>query len=343
MAGTPIKKCNTCGREFLTENDFLKGTSRWRLCERGNLWFNCQCNSTNMIVKGKFPWYSPDLFMSARAKSLFNTLPGLRELPHMPTVVMELQQLLLVENVSSSQIAAVSKRDPIIASNILKIANNLKAELEGKIDSLEHAISYIGFRALSDIIVTASVSSFKFKTTIFNADEFWQECFLTGKIAEFLSVRYAKHIVPDEAYLAGALCNVGKVVLAICFPDQADTIALDTKDVKLLKGWRQSERQYECHDHCTLGEIAGAFWGLPEYVMSASANHHKVPESPSPRSHLAMDDIVRFANQLAHWVLLEPCKIESYILNYSSRIFGLNHIQVDQLAEELSALAPKSA
>jgi len=332
----PLKVCNTCGRKYMHENDFLKETTRWRMCERGNLWFNCGCNSTNMIIKGKFPWYSPDMNMSEDAKSVFNTLPALQELPHLPTSVMELQQLIRDDKTSSSQLARVSKKDPLIASNILKIANNLKAGGNNVvIESLEHAISYIGLNSLSDIVLTASIKAFPFETKIFKSDAFWDESFLTGKIAENLSRKFTPGLIADEVYLAGALANVGKVVLAICFPLQADKIAQDCQNPKKLTSWRQGEENHNTYDHSILGEIAASFWGLPEYIMQTAAHHHKIPEEKSFSEEKEITDVVRLANQLTHWVSLEPNKIEQNVLDGAAKAFGLSNTDLDKLAEEL--------
>ena len=341
MSANQTKKCNTCGRQYLTEGDYLKGTSRWRLCERGNLWFNCNCNSTIMIKKGKFPWYSPDMFMSEDAKSVFNILPAVQELPHLPTSVMELQQMIKDENVSSSELARVSKKDPLIAANILKIANNLKAsDGSAAIKSLEHGISYIGLNQMADIILTASVKAFPFKTSIFTSDPFWDESFLTGKIAEMVAKQYTPHLVPDEVYLAGALANVGKVVLAICFPELADAIETDTRDPNKLYSWRKGEEIHNAYDHSILGEIAASIWGLPEYIMSTVANHHTPPDESLTLENTNILDVVRLANQLSHWVLLEPNKIDQKLLESSAKIFGLDQKGLEGVADSLMELRP---
>ena len=334
---SPQKTCNTCGREYTTESDFLTNTTRWRMCERGNLWFNCNCNSTIMIIKGKFDWYSPDKFMSKSAASVFNTLPALQHLPHLPTAVMELQTLIKDENTDSSQLAQISKRDPLIASNILKIANNLKASSGQAIESLEHAISYIGLNTMADIVLTASISAFPFETTIFKSDDFWEEAFLTGRIAENLARKFAPHIIPDEAYLSGALCNVGKVIMAICFPKQADRIVRDSQDVKILTSWVQGEKAHKTQDHTILGEIAATFWGLPEYVMSCAAHHHSTTEK-SPNDPIEMEDITRLANQLTHWVMLAPNRIQEEVLEKSFKQFGMNRSDGEALADQLIPL-----
>ena len=67
-----IKKCKSCGREFRSERDFFENTSRWTICSQNNLWFDCSCESTLMLTKGKYPWYSPDKHMGIESSSVFN-------------------------------------------------------------------------------------------------------------------------------------------------------------------------------------------------------------------------------------------------------------------------------
>lgn len=278
-----------------------------------------------MVIKGKFDWYSPEKTMSERAQNIFNRLPALNSLPHIPTIVMELQQLVQQDSATSAQIAQLSKKDPLIAGNILKIANSMKQSSgDIVIESLEHAVSYVGINALKDIILAASIQAFPFETSVFNADKFWEASFLTGRIAEKLAEKYGSNsIIPDEAYLAGALCNVGKVVLAICFPQSADTIAKDEADPKVLSNWIKGERKHDIPSHQILGEIGAGLWGLPSYITVCTGNHHARPE-PGGLNEVELSDIICLANQMSHWVNLEPHKIDQSLLSAVASKFDLN-------------------
>lgn len=287
-----------------------------------------------MILKGKFPWYSPEKVMSDDARSVFNTLPALSDLPHIPTAVMELQQLIQEEDVSAEKLAKVSKRDPLIASSILNVANQRKSSSDKPIESIAHAISYIGMKGLSDILITASVSSFPFRTTVFSQDLFWQESFLIGRISEYLSQTYNKEIITDEAYLAGCLCNVGKVVYAICFPELTDKIASDIKNVKILGSWESCEKINNSHSYTILGEIAATFWGMPEYVMTVARHHLKIYNNTGNEKPNIVN-ICAFANQLSHWLLLQPTRIDKDLLAKLGNIFNLDEKGIEKVVEDI--------
>ncbi|MBF0440863.1 MAG: HDOD domain-containing protein [Oligoflexales bacterium] len=297
------KKCNGCGRVFSNVDHFLTFASRFRICESGNLWLNCTCKSTLMIPKGKYSWYSPSMKMSENAKTIFNKLSNLKELPHIPTFVMELQQLIQNKNTTSKALADASKKDPLITAKILEMANHLKPIDDGRaIESLSHAISYIGIQALSEIVTTASLRCFIFESKIFNADDFWKRSTLTGRIAEHMAKTFLPKAVSYEIYLSGALCNLGKVIMAIGFPDMADKIAKDMKDPTASGSWLAKEKLHGAYSHTVLGEIGASFWGLPEYAAEAAAEHHEMISPKEKTYPITALDIIKLANQITHLV-----------------------------------------
>lgn len=138
-----FKTCSLCKREYKNEEDFLENTSRWRVCKSGMLWFNCQCDSTLVIPKGKFDWYSPDKVLSSYAGKVFNKLILLKtEIPMMPSAAMEAQSLLLDERSSMKELSLSIRKMPHLAIEIIKIADNMRIG-RNKIESLEHACVYI--------------------------------------------------------------------------------------------------------------------------------------------------------------------------------------------------------
>lgn len=333
-------QCAVCNRVYAKESDFLNGTSRWRLCGQGHLWFNCTCGSTMLIKKGKFPWYSPEKMLSPEARGVFNSLGNLKNLPNVPTNVMELQQLLLKADVSPKEVAANLRHDPVMATHILQIAENIRNTrnpANPKIKSLEHAIVYVGFRYLSDLIMGAALKAMPLPQSGFDQDRFWKESYLTGSAAEFIMRRLKLELNPDEVFLGGSLCNLGKLVTAFCFPPLATKICRDVDDSTELSSWRKAEQSYQFPDHCILGEIASTLWGFPEYIMHAARRHHDVP-SERRLKDVDLGDLVAFANQMVHWILLRPHRMEYEIVTGFEKKTGLTERDVEALALDLGTL-----
>lgn len=328
------KTCGTCGRVYRTEDDFLSGTSRWRVCDRGILWFNCGCRTTMMVEKGRFDWYSPEAKMSDEARSVFNRLVQLKEIPHIPTTIMEVQSLLQTPNVTAREVAQAIKKEPLVASGLLQVANNLKAGRLQRIESLEHAVAYAGFQTLSDLLLIASVRAFKIDCAKFRPDNFWREAFLTGLVAENLGRRFCPYLASDMVYLAGCLANIGKVVQAMCFPDEVDRIVEDTTRPSDLKNWTVAEFNNDVPSHQILGEIASCVWGLPEYVTGVAGSHHDAESVDA----IGLEEIVKLANQLTHWLLFQPSRMDKAVFESSLRLFNLDELAVERIVSELVPL-----
>lgn len=334
MADSPIKTCNSCGRKFMTPRDFLLNTSRWRICDQGHLWFNCSCLSTGIILKGKFPWYDPTARISIEGESILNKIPAIRDIPRIPSFVMELQQLLENENATANQMATIVRNDSMLAASILKLANHMRPKGTEAIRSIAHAIAFAGVNSLKDMVTIAAVSRFQLTTENFNSDQYWDEAFLTGRVAEYLLQRLQLPFSKDQAFLAGSCCNVGKLVLAICQPDTADLFYREMRDIATLGSWTDAERRHQDFQHTILGEIGAAFWGFPEEFLDSICRHHEVPASEKKQDP-ALWELVGFANQVAHWVNLEPHQIDQKLLAAQQERFGISTKDLEKLVEEM--------
>lgn len=338
-------QCAVCNRVYAQEHDFLTGTSRWRLCSQGHLWFNCTCGSTMLIKKGKFLWYSPEKAMSPEAKGVFNSLGNLKDLPHFPTSVMEIQQLLLKPDVEPKEVASHLRHEPLMAQQIMQIAENIRNTRNpenAKIKSLEHAIVYVGYRSLSDLIMTAALKIMPLPESGFDQERFWTESYLTGSVAEFIMHRLTLKLNPDEVFLAGSLCNLGKLLSAFCFPPLATKISRDVDNPAVLCTWRHAEATYSFPDHCILGEIASTLWGFPDHILQSTRHHHDVPSTRRQREP-TLADVVAFANQMTHWILLRPHRMEYEIIRGFQEKTGLTEADVETLAHQLGDLHKKTA
>ncbi len=347
------KQCETCKRVFASESDFLANTTRWRICDQKNLWFNCNCGSTLMIKKGKFDWYNPAKTLSQPAAGLFNQLSSLQNLPHVSMTVMEIQESLQKPDVDIPKLSKKVRRDPIMAAELLETANNLKSsrdpEDRTKIDSIEHAIMYVGKSAFSDLVMTISLKSFAISTQLFDADRFWKESFITAELAEIIASKWGGEIVRDEVYISGALCNIGKIVGALSTPSVIDKIETMVSNPKTLCSWTQAEALLKTASHTILGEIGGALWGLPKYVLEGIASHHGSSmtwlKAPAKRDFpkLEMWECVALANQISHWILLRPSRMDQALLNQLTLAANISAKEIEAFAESHASLAGRVA
>ena len=327
------KVCNTCKRVYSTIDDFLENTERWRICDQGHLWFNCSCGSTNIIIKGKYDWYDPETLLSKDSQSIFNLLGGLKQLPHIPTYVMKIEQLIDDETTTSADIARAIKQTPIFAAKILNTVNSSAFAKYEKIEGLEHAISYIGRNYIKDYILVAILNTFSFKTKDFNPKIFWEQAFLTGALAEFIGKKVESKIDEGHLYVAGALANLGKIVQAMVSPKETDELYKMINNPNSLATWEKGEQLLAIPKHTLLGEIGGVFWGIPPRITEAIMHHHIAPESIKNYNELTL--IIALANQLSHWLVLRPHMSGQDLVEALLKHFNLHQKDGEEIVESI--------
>ena len=292
-----------------------------------------------MIVKGKFPWYDPQKppfqrRMSQASKSVFNKVASLEDLPHIPTSVLELQQLIGDPNTNSKQLSDAIRKDPVLASRLFRMANRL-IDQPKDLSSLEHVITYLGRTMVQEIVTTAALTTIDFEGTEFNRVRFWNESLTCGLIGEEIA-KMLNMKNKDEVWLNSALANSGKIIQAICYPYQADRIYQDTVDPDIHITWTQSEVYHKVHTHTILGEIAGSIWGFADSTLTTMRYHHspfKIPEPDLPYEKMLW--VCSLANQMTQWILLQPTRMDKLLLHQLSEALKLTEGDLEDLAERM--------
>ena len=331
--------CGHCHHIYKTKADLIAGTSQWRHSDDGSLFFLCQCAHTVQLKAGTFDWYTPEMFMSPPTQKAFQQIRGILKLPSIPATVIELQVLLEDAESPVSALASALKRAPFIAADFLQMASLRAIGTGQRIESLEHAIVFVGRKALADMASSATLGSFSFATKLYTPEEYWYDGFLCGLITEHVVKKFKITTDPGEAYLAACLCNLGKLVGAMCFPNEIDRIYASVTAPKTARPWIVAEREMKVISHEHLGEMAAVLWGLPSYVVHTTLEHH------APKRHanknvtdLQLGEAVSFANQLTHWTKLEPFLMDEKLVDGLKQRFGFDDQALESFVEELKPI-----
>lgn len=283
--------------------------------------------------------------MSANATSIFERLQHKTHLPYIKAILFQIQEKIRNPNAEVADIAKLLRNEPLIATKVTLMANRLKSGRNpgsaSLVGNLNHAIAYIGLRALEDILIVAFITSIEVKTRKFDLDDFWRESGITAAIAEKLAIRFLPGQASLEAFLAGFLCNIGKVVSAFYWPEQTDEVFTQSENINNQTTWLAYELEHGLPDHRSLGEIACAFWGLPAVVLESVEKHHGSKRVQG--TALEIHDVVTLANQLSHWIQLRPERIDRDLLDVTSSSFALSKTDIENLAQELAVSIQFSA
>jgi HD-like signal output (HDOD) protein len=336
-----VKVCPDCKRIYVSERDFLRGTSGWRLVSDESLFFNCSCTSPILLEPGTFSWFNPAQTMSSEAGKLFEKLVRIENVPRVSAVGAKMLVLLGKETSTTYEMSNVLKGDPVLAANVLRAATGARGLSEqAAVRNLDQAINYLGRDPLRRIVAAASVAGFKFKTREFKATDYWREAYVSGYVAEALTRKFALHLPKDVSYLAGSLANVGKCLAAIIAPDETDRISILVR--KTQRPWVVVERELGGTEHGLLGEVAAAVWGLPRDCLEGILSHHGTPDvkKPFPKPDLAL--ICTFANLLTHFLLDQAYRVQADVLAACETRFQIaGERGMKRLVEELAPIVAR--
>lgn len=219
---------------------------------------------------------------------------GIGKLPSLPAVAVELLASIDDENADASVIAHKIARDQALVARLLRIANSPFYGLQNQVNSIQDAVVVLGLRNVR-MLATAALVAKSFagaSASGFDFRVFWRHAIATALCARALARRLR---LPEEnAFTAGLLHDLGRLVLASCFPEHlAEVVAYQTRlDCYSI----DAERAVLATDHAQIGQLLAERWRFPAELAGAIADHH-APDEGAGRSPAA---IVHVANAIAH-------------------------------------------
>ena len=195
---------------------------------------------------------------------------------------------------SSSDIVTAVEGDVALAVAVLRLANRVDGQHQGRVDS-----AVLGIEVLSSATVL-SIASRARTYDFFERTAVWQgipERFrLHGVATQRAADRLAGEIgfdARDRLMVTALLHDIGKLVLVHAYPGYPRQVHGDarTPEERL-----QRERRELGVDHALVGGVLARRWGLPKQIAHVIETHH----SADAEGEAAL---VRLADMLAHYVL----------------------------------------
>jgi HD-like signal output (HDOD) protein len=193
----------------------------------------------------------------------------LRNLPVFSPVAVKLMLLVADEDVSFKEVARLFSLDPVLAGQILRLANSGMYGRQIAIQSVLQAVAMLGLKSISRIAITAALTTgFPRPTSVWMRD-WWRHTIASALIADRAG---AANLSVDFGYTAGLLHAVGRLALFRHAPEEypklLDTVRADQSDP--LAG----ERERFGVDRSQLAGAILAEWGLPASLQRAVTRHH---------------------------------------------------------------------
>jgi HD-like signal output (HDOD) protein len=211
------------------------------------------------------------------------------DLPALPTLLSELNNMLAAGLPSMAEVAQLLGRDPNLAAGVLALVNSPLHPYGGNVDSLPRAAALVGVRELRSLALAAAAPS------LVAADaRFWRHGVCVGLLCRGLA-EAARQRELDRFFVTGLLHDVGAAILRAQLPDLTAEAAAraQAERVPLI----DAERAVIGFSHADLGGELMCAWKLAEPMIEAIASHH---ERRAPGEHGLACGIVYLANLLAH-------------------------------------------
>ncbi|KAA3619296.1 MAG: HDOD domain-containing protein [Calditrichaeota bacterium] len=230
------------------------------------------------------------------------------DIPAMPQIWMKIRDMTQHLNISAPGIAKEILKDQGMTTRILKVANSATyAGYNQRVTTVTNAIVLLGFNEVRNVVVGYAVYEMLAKlkkNNHFNFKEFWVHSLATGVAARMLaeSVQYRNS---EEAFVAGLLHDVGKLVISQLMPKEYDSVLL-----RIRGGMDNLEAENEIlHvDHQVIGAWVAERWHFPEVLVRAVSQHHRCELEERQKSRSRIVDIIAVANEMVHLIFSSGAK-----------------------------------
>src|SRR5574344_1205686 len=139
---------------------------------------------------------------------LVNTL---KEVPAMPNVIVHALNIMKDPDSSMRELADIISYDQSLSTKVLTLVNSAYYGFAQQISSISRAITILGMTKAKNIIITVAMRPM----LISQGDkELWKHSIKTAVGCEYLA-KYLKIMDGDDAFVAGFLHDLGKIVLNI--------------------------------------------------------------------------------------------------------------------------------
>lgn len=265
------------------------------------------------------------------ADSILKEIDHIEFLNIVPTVEMELLQMLNHPATTIMDVAGKIKLDQSVVSYVLKHCNSPLYGLRKEVSSISQAVSLLGFSKVRSLLMTLLMSKIYHRS---HSEPilayFWEHAVIVAVFAKQLAT--ALNLNKERAYVAGLLHDIGKLALYMARPAEYgrvfDTVMNSDRDF-----WVEENRVFSI-THVETGYFLMEKWRLSDFLRQALLYHHEFFLYSGEDRLVAL---VAFANQLVHHVM-EKRLVD---LDVFMRRFNMNEAGLQSVVEEavqLSAL-----
>lgn len=198
-------------------------------------------------------------------------------MPSLSTTVTKVLEICNRPDTSPKDLNQVISLDPVLTGQVLKLINSAYYSLPNKITTLTRAIIMLGLNTVKNLALSTTILG-TMRTQVssqsLQMDHFWTHSICVGVMAKAIAgVKGIPTMLREEAFVAGLLHDLGKVVLSDCFGRQY-VLAMKTARTDQCS-LRAAETEIFGFDHGLTGGMISKKWQLNNNITDALSHHHE--------------------------------------------------------------------
>ena len=221
------------------------------------------------------------------------------DLPSLPQLLWELQAVLHQSRSDASELADVVAKDPSLVTNVLRLANSSWFGFNSRVTVIRDAVTLLGRQRIEQIAnTTFFVDAFSPTSQLLDLPALWRHSFRVACVTRILSELHPRGtgLLPEGAYSAGLLHDVGKLILEEYFPE----------DLASCKKWQEENDGTDAEadlavlgmDHGEIGGDRREIWNLPDELVEGVRAHHNPGQVEDGEKGLP--EMIRFADEIVN-------------------------------------------
>jgi HD-like signal output (HDOD) protein len=203
---------------------------------------------------------------------LSDSLTAPQTIAPLPRVCAQLAELTAQQATDAAQLARLIQSDPVLAGEIMRVANSPALRPRAAIVSLQQAVSWLGVAEVRNIGMAVMLRGEVFVAPGHEpeSEELWREAWLAGLWAKELARCRRKHV--ESAFLAALMHRTG-AALALKILSQFE---MDQRTVMDARTFADLVVEFEP----AFGRLLMSSWRLPGDVQDGASDWRNYRESP---------------------------------------------------------------
>jgi signal transduction histidine kinase/HD-like signal output (HDOD) protein len=216
------------------------------------------------------------LFMDERFQNFIAQIKAFKRLPTLPHVLIRLVEICGDDNISLQELSRVLATDAGLTSRVLHLANSSYYRNQEKISHIDQALLRMGRNTFKNLVFSAAVHqvfSSNHGHNAFHLKRFWRHSLLSAILARMIAAK-AGYREPEQAFFAGMIHDIGRLVLSANFPELYAQV-LDNASAAHDSGRLLDEERKIGAPHTEVGAWLLSQWNLDSLTVDAVLYHHE--------------------------------------------------------------------